>query len=400
MPHDPLGWIADELAALEGQGLRRRLIERAGPQGPIVHDASRPLVNFASNDYLGLAADPRLIAAAAKACQAEGWGAGASPLISGHTAAHARLEQRLAEWLGTEAALVFPSGFAANVGAIAALVGRGDAVFGDAKNHASLIDGCRLSRAAVFVYPHGDCAALAEQLQAAHGFRRRLIVTDSLFSMDGDFAPLADLVNLAERFDAMLLVDEAHATGVFGPRGSGLVELFDLADRVHVRVGTLSKALGSAGGFVAGSRLLVDWLTNRARSYVFSTAHPPAVCAAALAALDIVRDEPCRRTELLARAGELRARLAADGWNETGDILLFKNQNIPFSSQIIPLIVGDADRTMRLAAALREHGFWVPGIRPPSVPAGESLLRISVSYSHTSEQLTALADTLARLRPA
>jgi 8-amino-7-oxononanoate synthase len=405
MPHDPLGWIAGELAALERQGLRRRLVERAGPQGPIVHDAGRPLVNFASNDYLALAADPRLVAAAQQAGRAEGWGAGASPLISGHTASHARLEERLAEWLGTEAALVFPSGFAANVGAVSALVGRGDAVFGDAKNHASLIDGCRLSRAEVFVYPHGDCAALAEQLQSAAGFRRRLIVSDSLFSMDGDLAPLAELAELAGQHDAMLLVDEAHATGVFGPHGSGLVELLSLADRVHVRVGTLSKALGSAGGFVAGSRSLIDWLTNRARSYVFSTAHPPAVCAAAMAAIDIVRDEPWRRTELLLRAAELRNRLTADGWNEKGDILLFKNQNVPFSSQnvpfssqIIPLIVGDADRTMRLAAALREHGFWVPGIRPPSVPPGESLLRISVSYGHTSEQLQDLAEVLGRLQ--
>jgi 8-amino-7-oxononanoate synthase len=391
MPHDPLSWIAGELAALGEQGLRRQLVERTGPQGAVVHDSGRPLLNFASNDYLGLAADPRLIAAAEQACQAEGWGAGASPLISGHTAAHARLEQRLADWLGTEAALVFSSGFAANVGAIAALVGRGDAVFGDAKNHASLIDGCRLSRATVFVYPHGDCAVLTEQLQAARGFRRRLIVTDSLFSMDGDFASSVELAELAERFDAMLLVDEAHATGVFGERGTGLAELLGVADRVHVRVGTLSKALGSAGGFVAGSRLLVDWLTNRARSYVFSTAHPPAVCAAALAALDIVRDEPRRRTELLARAGELRERLAADGWN-------IGAASVSAASQIIPLVIGDPPRTMQLSAALREQGFWVPGIRPPSVPAGESLLRISLSYAHTSEQLAALADALVRLR--
>ncbi len=309
MPHDPLGWIADELAALEANGLRRRLVERSGPQGAIVHDGAQPLVNFASNDYLALAADPRLIAAAQHASQSEGWGAGASPLIAGHTTSHARLEQRLAEWLGTEAALVFPSGFAANVGAVAALVGRGDAVFGDAKNHASLIDGCRLSRAEVFVYPHGNCAALAEQLRAASSFRRKLIVTDSLFSMDGDIALLPELAELAEQFGAMLLVDEAHATGVFGPRGTGQVELTNLAERVHVRVGTLSKALGSAGGFVAGSRMLIDWLTNRARSYVFSTAHPAAVSAAAVAALDIVRDEPWRRTELLTRASALRERL-------------------------------------------------------------------------------------------
>ncbi len=306
MPQDPLFWIADELAALESQGLRRQLVERHGPQGPLIPDGERPLVNFASNDYLALAADPRLIAAAEGACQREGWGAGASPLISGYSPSHAQLERRLAELLGVEAALVFPAGYAANAGAISALVGRGDAVFGDAKNHASLIDGCRLSRAEVFVYPHCDLRALAEQLHGATGFRRRLIATDSLFSMDGDVAPLADLAELAERHKAMLLVDEAHATGVFGGRGSGLVELLGVADAVHVRVGTLSKALGSAGGFVAGSRLLVDWLTNRARTYVFSTAHPPAVCAAAAAAVEIVEGEPWRRQALLARAAQLR----------------------------------------------------------------------------------------------
>ena len=309
MPPDPLSWIADELAQLDAQQLRRRLVERSGAQGPVLPGSPRSLVNFASNDYLSLAADPRLSAAAQRASQAEGWGAGASPLVSGYSTAHAQLERRLAEWLGTEAALVFSSGYAANVGAVTALAGRGDAVFGDAKNHASLIDGCRLSRAEVFVFPHRDYQALAEQLSAASGLRRRLIVSDSLFSMDGDCADLAALADLAERFDAMLLVDEAHATGVFGTAGTGLVEASQLANRVPVRIGTLSKALGSAGGFVAGSRLLIDWLANRARSYVFSTAHPPAVCAAATAALDIVRDEPWRRVELLARAGQLRERL-------------------------------------------------------------------------------------------
>ncbi len=294
------------------------------------------------------------------------------------------MEQQLAEWLGSEAALVFASGYAANCGTIAAVVGRGDAVFGDAKNHASLIDGCRLSRAEVFVYPHGDVDALARQLQSTGQTRRRLIVTDSLFSMGGDRAPLSDLADLAERHGAMLLVDEAHATGVFGPRGTGLVEELGLADRVHVRMGTLSKVLGSAGGFVAGQRLLIDWLVNRARSYVFSTAHPPAVCAAAGAALEIVREEPWRRTELLERAAGLRERLQAAGWNVGAS-----------SSQIIPLIVGDAGRTMHLAAQLREAGFWIPGIRPPSVPEGESLLRLSLTWGHTKAQLDELVQTLA-----
>jgi 8-amino-7-oxononanoate synthase len=298
-----------------------------------------------------------------------------------------RLEARLCELLGTEAALVMPSGFAANVGTICALVGRGDAVFGDSKNHASLIDGCRLSRAEVFVYPHCDCQKLEEMLAAAAGFGRRLIVTDSLFSMDGDTAPLSNLVELADRFDAMLLVDEAHATGVFGRRGSGLVEQFGLAENVHVRVGTLSKALGSSGGFVAGRALLIDWLSNRARPYVFSTAHPGAVSAAATAALDVVAAEPWRREQLLARSAELRARLRADGWT-IGDS----------TSQIIPLVVGEPDRAMLLARRLNERGFWAPGIRPPSVPAGESLVRLSLTAGHSAEQLAALADALAEIK--
>jgi 8-amino-7-oxononanoate synthase len=387
--HDPLAWIDDELALLRQQGLERKLTERSGAQGPIVECAGRRLVNFGSNDYLSLAADRRLIDAAHSASQQQGWGAGASPLISGHGASQARLEARLAEFLGTPAALVFPSGFAANIGAISALVGRGDVVLSDSKNHASLIDGCRLSRAELLVYPHGEASAVDELLRGARGFRRRLVVSDSLFSMDGDFAPLADLAALAERYDAMLLVDEAHATGLFGPRGSGLVEMLGIEERVHVRVGTLSKALGSAGGFVAGSRALVDWLVNRARPYVFSTAHPAAMSAAASAAIDIVEREPWRRTELLERAGQLRARLGSAGWNIGRTV-----------SQIIPLVVGEPERAMRLAALVAEEGFWVPGIRPPSVPPGESLLRLSLCYAHTPDQFQALLQALARAAQA
>ena len=296
---NPLSWIDDELAALEQQKLRRRLLTRDGPQSVRLRIDGRELINFGSNDYLGLAADPRLAHAAAEAIEHEGFGSGASPLITGHGAAHRRLEQRLAEFEGTEAALVFSSGFAANAGTIAALVGPGDVVYCDRKNHASLFDGCRLSRADVRVYPHADCARLASLLAESQKYRRRLIVTDGLFSMDGDLAPLAELAELAARHDAMLLVDEAHATGVFGPNGRGVSEHLGVEDGVHVRVGTLSKALGSVGGFVAGSRSLIEWLVNRARPYVFSTAGPAATAAAALAALDIVRNEPERRRRLL-----------------------------------------------------------------------------------------------------
>ncbi|HEV3415972.1 MAG TPA: 8-amino-7-oxononanoate synthase, partial [Pirellulales bacterium] len=378
-PDDPLGWIDDELRQLDATGLRRRLVTRGGPQGPAISfeadggaalgSGGAELVNFSANDYLALAADPRLAAGAHAAALREGWGAGASPLVTGQSRSHRELETRLAAFLQTEAALVFPSGFAANSGTIAALVGRGDLVLCDQKNHASLIDGCRLSRAEVQVYPHRDMARLAELLGESSGYRRRLIVTDTLFSMDGDLAPLADLVELAGRHRAMLMVDEAHAIGVFGANGRGVAEQLGLERELPIRVGTLSKALGSAGGFVAGSRKLIDWLSNRARSFVFSTAHPPAVAAAAIAALDIVRYEPLRGTTLLERAARLRQILRDQGWN-IGDA----------AGQIIPVVIGDAGATMQMATELRERGFFIPGIRPPTVPVGESLLRISLSY--------------------
>jgi len=382
---NPLSWIDDELAALERQQLRRRRLMRGGPQTARLSIDGRELINFGSNDYLGLAADARLAHAVAEAIRHEGWGSGASPLITGHATAHERLARRLAEFEGTEAALVFSSGFAANAGTIAALVGPGDVVYGDRNNHASLFDGCRLSRADVRVYPHADGERLASLLAESGGYRRRLIVTDALFSMDGDLAPLADLADLAARYDAMLLVDEAHATGVFGQHGRGVAEHFGVEERVHVRVGTLSKALGSVGGFVAGSRSLVEWLVNRARPYVFSTAGPAAAAAAALAALDVVCHEPQRRRQLLARAEALRSALVRQGWN-TGDS----------ASQIIPLVVGGAERAVTLSAQLRERGLFVPAIRPPTVPEGEACLRISLTAGHTEEMIAALLATLGR----
>lgn len=383
MPRNPLDWLGDELQALAAADLRRQLGERQGPQlaDKLVWNG-KPLVNFGSNDYLFLAADPRLTAAVRDALDAAGWGSGASPLVTGRGSLHAELERELAAFEGTDAALLFPSGFAANAGAVAALVGKGDVVFSDSKNHASLIDGCRLSGAMVRVYPHCDASALADLLAQASGFRRRLIATDSLFSMDGDLAPLADLAELAARHDAMLLIDEAHATGVFGASGRGIAEHLGVEEGIHIRVGTLSKALGSSGGFVAGSQALIDWLANRARPYVFSTAAPEATAAAALAALSIVRSEPERRVKLLARAADLRAQLTQNGWNVGRS-----------ESQIVPVYIGHAGQTMSLAARLREQGIFVPGIRPPSVPDGESLLRISLSYGHTPE----LCDELLRV---
>jgi 8-amino-7-oxononanoate synthase len=384
-PPRSLDWIAEELAALDTLQLRRRLAERQSPQGVRVVMDGRELLNFGSNDYLELASSPRLRAAAAAAIADGGWGSGASPLVTGRGGWHARLEEALAEFEHAEAALLFPSGFAANVGTVSALAGKGDLVLSDAKNHASLIDGCRLSGARVQIYPHGKAEYVEKYLAQAGNFRRRLIVTDSLFSMDGDLAPLVELVELAERHSAMLLVDEAHATGVFGPNGRGVCEHLGLSEAVPIRVGTLSKALGSAGGFVVGSRPLIDWLANRARPYVFSTASPAPLAAAALEAIACIREEPERRATLLRRANIFRSQLAADGWH-TGDC----------RSQIIPLYVGSPHRAMMLAASLRDQGLWVPGIRPPTVPDGESLLRISLTSGHTDDMLADLREALAR----
>jgi 8-amino-7-oxononanoate synthase len=383
----PLDWLTRQLADLEQQGLRRELMTRLGPPTSQMVLDGASLANFGSNDYLDLAADPRLATAAIEAVRREGWGSGASPLITGHGAAHRQLEQRLADFEDTEAALLFASGFAANSGTIAALVGPGDVVYADRRNHASLWDGCRLSRADVRVYPHGDWRHLESLLTGADRHRRRLIVTDSLFSMDGDIAPLGELADLAERFDAMLMVDEAHATGVFGQNGRGVAEHLGVERRVPIRVGTLSKALGSVGGFVAGSRVLIEWLVNRARPYVFSTAAPAAVAAAAVAALDIVRDEPQRREQLLARAAMLRSTLGRLGWNIGHS-----------ASQIIPVMVGEPARAVTISRALRHQGLFVPAIRPPTVPEGEACLRVSLTYGHSDEMIVVLVDALAAAR--
>jgi 8-amino-7-oxononanoate synthase len=385
--HNPLAWIDRELDDLDRGGLRRRLTARIGPQAARLELDVWQGVSFGSNDYLALAAEPRLATAVAEAAKQTGWGSGASPLLSGFAQEHDRLQRRLAVFEGTEAALLFSSGFAANAGCVAALVGPGDAVFCDRKNHASLFDGCRLSRADVRVYPHNDWQTLDGLLARAADCRRRLIVTDSLFSMDGDLAPLDRLVEVAEKYEAMLMVDEAHATGVFGNRGRGVAEYLGVEDRVHVRVGTLSKALGSIGGFVAGSRSLIDWLINRARPYVFSTAMPAAVCAAGVAALDIVRDEPERREQLLVRAERLRTELTQQGWDVGRS-----------ASQIIPIVVGTPENATDLSARLREQGFYVPAVRPPTVPEGQSCLRVSLTWGHDEKTIVGLVEALARVR--
>ncbi|WZO99234.1 8-amino-7-oxononanoate synthase [Isosphaeraceae bacterium EP7] len=385
--NDPLAWIDDELAALSAKGLDRHLRPLGGgAPGRVVHDG-RTLINFASNDYLGLAADPRLAAAANEAAATFGWGAGASPLVTGWREPHEKLAADLAAFEGAEAVALFPSGFAANLGTIVALVGPGDAVYLDRLNHACLVDGARLSGATLRVYPHADADRLARSLSRDVGrFRRILIATDGVFSMDGDLAPLPRLADLADEFGAMLLVDEAHGTGLLGPTGRGSAELLGVSDRVSIKVGTLSKALGSVGGFVAGSGRLVDFLINRARPLIYSTGLPPAAAAAASEALCISISEPWRRAHALELADRFRTAMVAPGQN-VGDS----------RSAIVPVLIGDERETLALAGRLKERGLLVGAIRPPTVPRGTSRLRLGFCASHTDGDLAALLGAIGAI---
>jgi 8-amino-7-oxononanoate synthase len=382
--------ITQELDSLSDQGLlrSRRTVSRQ-PGGWCEVDGRR-MRDFASNDYLGLSLDPRVIAAAREAAAECGAGSGGSQLVVGRSPWHARLESRLAQFEGQDSALLFPTGFAANVGTIAVLAGRGDLICSDRINHASLIDGCRLSGADVYVYDHDRLDELEARLSAAKECRRKLILTDGVFSMDGVVAPLAELCTLADQYGADLLVDEAHATGVFGHHGRGVAELLGVEDRVAVRVGTLSKAIGSLGGFVTGSRPLVDWLWNRARTQVFSTAAPPTACAAACVAIDIIEMEPARRETLIALSQRLRQGISALGLETVRG----------GQGPIVPVILHDPRSAVLVAQRMEEQGFLVGAMRPPSVPAGTSRLRIGVMAVHEVEDIVALLEALEKATTA
>ncbi|HEY7158465.1 MAG TPA: 8-amino-7-oxononanoate synthase [Gemmataceae bacterium] len=380
-------WMDDDLEERRRRGLYRVRRRLQSGQGVRVRLRGRELLNFSSNDYLALAGDARLARAAARAAHRYGCGAGASALVSGHLPPLRSLERALADWEGTEAALVFSSGYAANLAAVGSLAGKQDAVFSDVFNHASLIDGCRLSRAAIRVYRHNDLDHLAKLLRIeGRRARRRLIVSDTVFSMNGDLAPLAELLELAERFDCLLLIDEAHATGVLGEHGRGVTDLLKPGswspDRL-IKVGTLSKALGTQGGFVCGSRRLIDWLVNHARPYIFSTALAPPTAAAARRAVQIARSEPQRRRHVLELADRLRREMRELGGG-MGDS----------RCQIVPLIVGEAREVMALSRRLEEQGLLVPAIRPPSVPEGTARLRISMTAGHTDADVDQLVAAL------
>jgi 8-amino-7-oxononanoate synthase len=377
--------IREALSELEAAGLLRRPLRISGPQGPEVEIDGHRVLCFCSNNYLGLADHPALVAASDASTYGEGVGAAASRLITGTMDAHRDAEVAYADFLGSPAAALFSTGYAANVGTVQALVGPGDAIFSDALNHASLIDGCRLSRASVHVYSHRDVDQL-ESLLREHRprARRALVITDSLFSMDGVTAPLRDIADLARSFDAGLLVDEAHALGVFGPSGRGLSAALGIEP--DVVIGTLGKAFGVAGAFAAASEEIVSLIRNRARSFVYSTAPPPMVARAAIEALQLVRQADDARKTLLENADDLRAQLRALGFE-------VPNEN----SHILPVLIGDNERTMQLSAKLLERGVFVQGIRPPTVPQGTARLRLTPMATHRPEHIERAIDAFASL---
>ncbi len=358
------------------------MLEEVLPGGKVRLDG-QVLLNLSSNDYLGLAQDPRLIKAAQTAAARWGAGAGASRLVVGHLALHEAVEARLAAFKGTQAAVIFSTGYMANLGVISALVGAGDAVYCDKLNHASIYDGIKLSGANLLRFPHRDLNRLEDLLQQSQGHRRRLIITDSVFSVDGDLAPLAELVALKERFGAALMIDEAHATGVLGERGAGLAEALGLTERIEVHLGTFSKALGSLGGYVAGDRRLIDYLHNRARSFIYSTALAPPVLGAIEAALEIVVREPERRAYLREESEKFRRGLESAGLDTLGS-----------ETQIVPVLVGNNGRTLEFAARLRSQGLMAVALRPPTVPPGRARVRFSLSAAHSPEDLRRALETI------
>ena len=380
--------IEDALEQIRDDGLLRRMRMISGPQGPRVLLDGKPVLLLCSNNYLGLADHPRVREAAAEAAMRYGAGAGASRLISGTMRIHRRLEERLADFERTEAALVFGSGYLANTGVVQALARKGEVVFSDALNHASIIDGCRLAGAETFVYDHADVEHLAWGLEQAQG-RGSLIVTDGVFSMDGDVAPLADIVELAREHDVRVMVDEAHGTGALGPEGRGAAAAAGVEDDVDIIVGTLGKALGSYGAYVCCDRSMAKYLVNTVRSFIFSTALPPPAVAAGMAALELLREQPRRVEKLQRNAGVLRDALAAEGLRPP-----------PGDTQILPLRIGDAGRAMAASERALEQGVFAQAIRPPTVPDGTSRLRLTVMASHTKSELREAAKAVAAAVPA
>lgn len=396
---NPYAWIEPSLAAIRKANWYRSVRSIHSLPGAVVQLEGRAILNFASNDYLGLASDPRLIEAAVEATRRWGTGSTGSRLLSGHRSLHGDLERAIADLKQTEDALVFSSGYLANLGTIAALVGKRDLILADRYNHASLKNGAILSGATVQEYGHCEIATLKIYLKERRShYRRCLILSDSVFSMDGDLCPLAELLDLAEEFDSMVLVDEAHATGVLGATGAGGTEHFGLQKRPIVQVGTLSKALGSLGGYVAGSAQLIDFLRNRASSWIYTTGLSPADTAAALAAIAILKQEPQRRVRLWENVSQLQQLFTKNlpTFQETSQSLSPKL--LPSDSPILCLQIDDPAVVLAVGDRLQKAGIWVAAVRPPTVPT--SRLRMTVMATHETEHLQQLVETLVQILPA
>ena len=389
MRSNPLGYLDEELRSLREQGLYRRLRVLDGEQKAHASVDHRSVVNLSSNNYLGLTTHPGLRRRALDALETLGVGSGSVRTIAGTMAIHMELERRLAVFKKTEAAVVFQSGFTANAGTVSSILGRDDAIVSDELNHASIIDGARLSRATIKVFPHKDAAAARRLLEELPRGQRTLLITDGVFSMDGDLGPLPELCDLADEFGCIMMVDDAHASGVFGEQGRGTVDHFGMHGRVDVQVGTLSKAIGALGGYVAGSRALVEFLYHRARPFLFSTSHPPSVAATCLAALDVLETEPQWMQQLWDNARFFKAGLQALGF-DTG----------ASESPITPVIVGDSALAMTLSDRLFDEGVFAQGIGFPTVARGKARVRTIVTATHTREELQFALDCFKKVGTA
>ena len=380
-------YISDELKNIKEAGLYRKLNVVGSAQGAYLEINGKKYLSFCSNNYLGLANNPLVIKAVKDAVEKYGWGAGASRLVSGNMKLHEALEDEISRFKGKEASIVFPTGYMANIGTISSLVSKGDLVICDKLNHASIIDGCRLSGADFRVYPHCDMKKLENVLRKSAKYSRKLIVTDTVFSMDGDLAPLPDIVGIALKYKAMVMVDEAHGTGVFGKMGRGVVEHFNLSEKVNIIMGTLSKAVGSLGGYVSGDADLINYLRNKARSFMYTTALPPAVCAASIAGIKLIQNDPSLRASLWNNVRYLKEKLELLNFNV-----------ISSESPIIPILIGDAKKAVEVSKYLYKNGILIPAIRPPTVPAKSSRLRLTVMSTHTREDMEILLDALREVK--
>jgi len=385
-----LEWIKEELKQIHDKQLFRILTELETGQSPEVTISGKSYVLLGSNSYLGLSVDPKVVESAKLALGKYGTGSGGSRLVSGSFDLHRMLEERIARFKNTESSILFSSGYLANIGTISALVGSDDIIYSDELNHASIIDGARLSRSTVRIYKHLDLNHFQELIESDKNTKcRKLIVTDTVFSMDGDLVPLPELVEISEKYGCILMIDEAHATGVLGKRGSGATEHFGVEDRVPVVMGTLSKAVGSLGGYIAGSKELIDFIRNRVRSYIFDTSLPPASLAASITAIDIIENEPERREHLWNMVNKFKTGIEDSGLRV-----------LPSHSAIIPVLIGDAEPALNFAKMLRENGVFTPAVRPPSVPHGMCRIRVTIMATHTQEHIdTALKAFRAAYEP-